>query len=214
MKLLRSVVLGTLTGLLIGCEDVEFENTPDDNDQNKTDSFLVDSMVGCNTDEEQALIDTIQAYRVSRGLSEIPISKALTFVADAHVKDLNENAPHEDDFNNCNMHSWSDSGNWSACCYTDDHEEAECMWDKPSELTDYKGNGYEIAFGASGITVSPKGAIQGWQNSPPHNNVILNKGQWQRYDWEAMGVSINEGFAVVWFGSNPDPEGGPDQCQQ
>ena len=45
----------------------------------------------------------------------------------------------------CNLHSWSDKGPWSACCYTPDHAQAQCMWDKPSELTNYPGNGYEIS---------------------------------------------------------------------
>jgi hypothetical protein len=177
MKFPSIIILIALILSLSACDDVEFDNSPDDNNQ-QTDSFLADSMVGCISPKEQALIDTIQAYRLSRGLPKVPISKALTVVADAHVKDLNENAPHEEG-SNCNMHSWSAVGSWSACCYTPDHDEAACMWDKPRELTDYEGNGYEIAYGASDITVSPKGAIRGWQTSYAHNNVILNKGQWR-----------------------------------
>lgn len=214
MKVFRFTALLTLLACLSGCDDGELGNTPADSDQQPADSFTADSLTGCNTDKEQALIDTIQAYRLSRGLPEIPVSRALTVVADAHVRDLNENAPHKDDFDNCNLHSWSDSGAWSGCCYTDDHDKAECMWDKPSELTAYEGNGYEIALGASDITVTPGGAIRGWQKSPAHNRVILNKGQWQAYDWGAMGVSIKKGFAVVWFGQQSDQKGSPDACSQ
>ena len=64
------------------------------------------------------------------------------YVAEAHVQDLSYNQPVG---GQCNMHSWSDRGSWSGCCYTDDHAASQCMWDKPRELTRYPGNGFEIA---------------------------------------------------------------------
>jgi hypothetical protein len=97
------------------------------------------------------------------------------------------------------MHSWSDAGTWSPCCYTDDHAESQCMWDKPRELTDYPGDGFEISYGAWGMPADPAGALAGWQSSPPHREVILNAGMWSDA-WQAVGIGIRGGYASVWFG--------------
>ena len=151
------------------------------------------------SNEETELYNIIMQYRYSKGLSKIPLSKSLTFVAQTHVKDLVNNKP---DVGNCNMHSWSNKGNWTPCCYTDDHARAKCMWDKPSELTSYKGNGYEISFGSSG-SVTALEALNGWKSSSGHNAVIINQGIWNR-SWQAIGIGIYKGFAVVWFGNERD----------
>lgn len=92
--------------------------------------------------EEQKLYDLVMQYRKELGLPAIPFSPSLTFVAQTHVKDLAINRP---DQGSCNTHSWSSNGKWSPVCYTKDHRQAQKMWNKPSELTDYKGKGYEIA---------------------------------------------------------------------
>ncbi len=160
------------------------------------------------TPEEQRLYDLIMQYRSTKGLPSIPLSPSLTFVAQQHVKDLNQNRP----FNgSCNMHSWSAAGKWSSCCYTSDHKEANCMWNKPKEMTGYPGNGYEIAHGYSnlssykGYDVNPSGALESWQNSPGHHAVMINSGMWSR-EWKAIGIGMYKDFAVVWFGHEPDNE--------
>jgi len=150
--------------------------------------------------EEEKLYTLIMDYRKGKGLPFIPLSSSLTKVAQAHVKDLHLNKP---DKNDCNMHSWSSKGAWSSCCYTDDHAEAECMWDKPREMTDYEGNGYEIAYGSYGMDASASGAIAGWVGSPGHLAVMINQGIWKS-PWNAIGIGIYEGFAVVWFGKEED----------
>jgi hypothetical protein len=45
-----------------------------------------------------------------------------------------------------NLHSWSVSTYWSGGAYTSDHKYPEIMWNKPGELTDFTGNGYENAY--------------------------------------------------------------------
>ena len=90
------------------------------------------------SEEEAKLYRLIMEYRSEKGLPVIALSKSLTKVAQIHVKDLNENYSGS---TSCNMHSWSNKGNWTACCYTSDHAQAECMWNKPRELTAYRGNG-------------------------------------------------------------------------
>ncbi len=163
----------------------------------------------CITPEEVRLYELIMAYRKSKRLPTIPCSASLTKVAQLHVRDLAENQPDQGD---CNMHSWSDKGSWSSCCYTSDHAQANCMWRKPSELTEYKGIGYEISYGASWASVTAEGALAGWKSSPGHNEVMINQGIWKE-KWNAVGIGIYKGYAVVWFGREKDPAGWPAKCE-
>lgn len=154
--------------------------------------------------EEEKLYKLLMKYRKQKDLPEIPISKSLTIVAQTHVKDLVENKP---DIEGCNAHSWSSNGKWSACCYTPDHKNAACMWNKPRELTIYNGNGYEIACGSnvccSDFVMTAEYALESWKNSPGHNAVIINQNGWAD-TWNAIGIGIYKGFAVVWFGNEPE----------
>jgi hypothetical protein len=147
------------------------------------------------------LIALVNDYRAENALPAIPASPSLCTVATAHVNDLFDNSPHTQP-GGCNLHSWSDQGPWTACCYTPDHAQAQCMWDKPGELTIYTGNGYENA--AAGVG-SPAQALALWQSSQPHNEVILNLGIWAGYPWQALGADVYQGYAVLWFGAEADP---------
>ena len=156
------------------------------------------------SNEETELYSIIMQYRYTKGLKNIPLSKSLTFVAQTHVKDLVNNNPHNDSFSsNCNGHSWSNKGSWTPCCYTSDHLRARCMWSKPSELTSYKGNGYEIGHWTSGIATA-EGALLGWKSSSGHNEVIINQGIWSDSNWQSIGICIYKGYAVAWFGEDRD----------
>ncbi len=173
----------------------------------KTISFLLLLMIPFEhyqaqvmTAEEGRLYDLIMEYRKSRKLTVIPKSPSLTIVAHTHVLDLATNQP---DKGQCNLHSWSAKGTWSPCCYTSDHGKASCMWKKPSELTDYKGNGYEISAWSS-ESITPEQALSMWKGSPGHNACVINSGMWKE-PWQAIGVGIHDGYAVVWFGNEPDP---------
>lgn len=151
--------------------------------------------------EEKKLYELIMEFRKEKGLPNIKLSNSLTFVAQTHVKDLQTNRL----FNStCNMHSWSNNGTWTPCCYTEDSPKASCMWDKPRELTSYKGNGYEISYGIHGASVTAAGALEGWKKSSGHNAVIINQGIWSDSNWNAIGVGISKGYAVVWFGKEYD----------
>lgn len=154
------------------------------------------------TAEEIELIDLVNEYRGENGLPAIPASPSLCIVGHTHAEDLATNAPHSAP--GCNLHSWSDVGPWTACCYTDDHAQAQCMWDKPSELTSYPGNGYENAAGGGG-ELTPQEALDLWKSSPGHNAVILNQGNWSDNAWGALGAGMYEGYAVLWFGEETDP---------
>lgn len=165
--------------------------------------FYVTSFSQEITSEEKQLYDLIMKYRQQKGLSKIPLSKSLTFVAKTHVKDLVDNKPN---VGKCNLHSWSNKGNWSPCCYTPDHAKAKGMWSKPSELTSYPGYGFEIACGGEGFEMTAEYALKSWKASNGHNAVILNANNWKKMKWNAIGIAIYNGFAVVWFGVEEDPD--------
>lgn len=161
--------------------------------------------------EEMKLYTLLMAHRKANGLASIPLSPSLTTVAKTHVHDLVANRPVT---KQCNMHSWSGKGKgaWSACCYTEDHARSSCMWNKPKELTSYKGNGYEISHGQGQAGASDKNAyrasaedaLKGWKSSGGHNAVIVNSGIWSSSKWQAVGVGIQGGYAVAWFGHEKD----------
>lgn len=48
-------------------------------------------------------------------------------------------------------------------------------------------------------------ALEGWKHSPGHNAVILNQDIWADHPWGAIGADIHAGYAVLWFGEEPDP---------
>lgn len=165
--------------------------------------LFVGAVAGAQTGSAPAdrLAHLINAFRLSQGLPEISISPRLTQVAQAHVQDLEQARP----AGQCNGHSWSAAGPWSACCYTADHAQAQCMWDKPREITRsaYPGPGFEIVFWASG-QATPEKALERWKVSNGHRDVILSRGVWSRTPWQAMGTAVSAHHAVVWFGESPD----------
>jgi hypothetical protein len=153
------------------------------------------------------LANAINKYRAQHGLAAIPISKALSQVGETHARDLRE-SPKLDP--KCNGHSWSSKGPWTSCCYTPDHAQAKCMWSKPAEITAFKGTGFEITIGQPGdvnagtVLDAPK-AIAMWEGSSLHNDVLLNRGPWQKMTWRAMGAGIIDSHACAWFSDQADP---------
>lgn len=152
-------------------------------------------------DPSERLTDLIFDYRAQNGLPAIAMSPSLDKVASLHVADLERHVPG----GQCNNHSWSVNGRWSACCYTRDHAQARCMWDKPREITRgaYQGHGFEIVCWSSD-RMTPERAMTCWQRSAVHHNVILNRGAWRDTAWRAMGVRMSEHYAVLWLGMESD----------
>jgi len=156
----------------------------------------------CISTEEMKLYDLIMKYRKSKGLKSIPFSGKLTQVAQTHARDLSENYVF-DQSNKCNPHSWSDKGKWSACCYTSDHKQAKCMWDKPNEIAGYPGSGFEIAYYSS-LGANAQEGIDGWKLSPGHNPLLINLDSWSKVKWNAIGIAIYKEYGLVWFGEVVD----------
>ncbi len=168
----------------------------------------------CLSKTEKEVARLINQYRVSKGLHAIPLSVSLSHVARVHAQDQTQNHKYK---NRCNLHSWGDSDKWTSCCYTADHKQAQCMWDKPRELTKYQGDGFEISYFSTYNYSTPtefaQDALQGWKNSPGHNNMIINLNEWKRSYWKAMGVGVYGDYINVWFGKIDDPAGAPN-CEE
>lgn len=166
---------------------------------------------------EYDLYELIMAYRATAGLPRIPLSTSLTIVAGRHTLDTVFNIweagvtlPDE-----ANLHSWSDA------IYYADHSLAPNMWEAPQRLgTSYTGSGYEIS--AAGQP-SIEAALEGWQGSTGHDNVIMNRDSWANIEWNAIGIGVYQpeggydsskpfGGTIyhVWFGRVEDPAGLPD----
>lgn len=162
----------------------------------------------CISDAELHLYRLINEYRLAAGLEIIPMSKSLSYVAHVHVRDLFENRP---DFQSCNLHSWSDKGNWTPCCYAKDPNRTNCMWNKPREITNYMGNGQELILWEN-IPATPLSAFDQWRNYDLTNDMLLNQGRWSEKNWKALGVAIFEGYASIWFGEVADDKEPTIKC--
>lgn len=151
---------------------------------------------------ELELAKRVNEYRARHGQRSIPWSRSLSHVARAHAKDLETNPPKA----SCMIHSWSDSGDWEPCCYSPDHAQASCMWNKPHEISSYSGVGFEIAY-LHTAGARPELALKAWRESEHHRAVLLNRGKWSDNIWRAMGAGVVGDYAVVWFGEEWDPAG-------
>ncbi|MCU0568949.1 MAG: CAP domain-containing protein [Oculatellaceae cyanobacterium Prado106] len=148
--------------------------------------------------QEAKLARMVNRYRVQNGLPRIPLSKALSTVANRHVRDLTRHGF------TVSLHGWSDApydGNNPATYPS--------MWEAPQRLrTGYPGNGYENAYWNSGGAKAAN-SFNAWKNSPPHNDLMLNLKGWQRLNWRSLGVGIQGNYAVLWVGEQADPTGKP-----
>lgn len=160
--------------------------------------------------DELALYHLINDYRVSNGFDPIALSASLTLTAGRHALDTLYNIwdaglqlP-----SGAGLHSWSDAP------YYDDHSDPDVMWYAPDRLgTGYSTASYEIS--AAGFA-TVQDAMTGWMGSTPHNDVILNLGNWASQDFNAIGIGVEDDPSVtdysgkiyhVWFGTVLDPAG-------
>ena len=154
----------------------------------------------CISSDALILFNMINDFRRSNKLPVIPLSRSLCFVATLRIDDLRSANAAEND---CGVHSWSDKGNWKSCCYSKDPARIACMSNKPKELTGYQGSGYEVVYWSE-ETAIPIAAMELWRSTPISESVFLNQDKWQARQWKAMGVALNDGYAIVWLGDKPD----------
>jgi len=164
----------------------------------------------CLTDDEYRLYELINAHRILNDMKVIPLSASLSFVARTHVIDLFTNHP---DTSICNLNSWSDKGEWTACCHNKYVPVEECIRNKPKELTNYSGEGYELTYAEIFNTRSDT-VFRFWKKIDEANDFLLNTGSWEDKSWRAMGVGIYKNYAVVWMGTKTDPSATPETCSK
>lgn len=162
----------------------------------------------CISAQEKALFDKINQLRKVYGKKPLKLSASLSYVAKVHVDDLLKNNP---DTSVCNLSSWSDKGNWKACCYNPYVPKQDCMWDKPKELTPYPYRGYEIA-GYFEEEFNADSVIDLWSKEGEAVNILISEGEYSNKDWVCMGVGMNNNFVSVWLGQRADGTGAPNVC--
>jgi hypothetical protein len=142
--------------------------------------------------QEQILAAQINAHREDAGLPPIPVSPALTKVANRHVRDLVLNVRRL-------------SNSWSDCAYAEGNLPTyPCMWGAPQRLkTGYPDTAVEIAYSSSDAATA-EGAFQQWAGGR-QNDLLLSRGQHAGKNWQALGVAIHHEYAVAWFGEAADP---------
>ncbi len=154
----------------------------------------------CLSSDEKVLVDAVNAFREAHGLQAVALSRALCYVADVHAKDLYFNY---DERSGKSMHSWSHKGRWKGCSYENPRTDGRCMHNKPSELTDYKGLGFELAYydntGSAGMN-----AYEAWIRHEKNRAFLLNEGTYLSFDWNAVGIKIFKGYVLLWFGTTVD----------
>jgi hypothetical protein len=162
----------------------------------------------CISADEYRLYQLINTLRTVNDMPAIDLSASLSHVAHLHISDLIQNHP---DTSICNLHSWSDKGEWTTCCYQAYVPNQDCMWDKPKELTPYKCRGYELAYWGS-EEIIPDSLMKLWMRIPEVQDMLLNRGTYEKKKWLAAGVGIQKGYAVVWFGQVKDKLATPKIC--
>lgn len=162
----------------------------------------------CLSEEEISLANSINKLRQQNDLEAVKLSQSLSYVADVHTKDLYF---HFDPYGACGLYLWSDEGRWAPCCPAGDEEDLECMYDKPHELTGYRSKGYEAVF-YNNTGMTDRLALEYLKQDSSSLDLVLNTGRYTEKKWNAMGISVFEGFASVWFGELMDKKGEPALC--
>lgn len=163
----------------------------------------------CISESENNLLNRINLFRVENGKNEISNSLSLSYVASLHADDLLNNHP---DTSICLLSSWSDKGNWKACCYNKYTECQDCMWDKPKELTQFTYRGYELAmYFENDFNVDSIMAMI--LSSDDARDMILTNGNYKKKKWICGGVGINKNYVSIWFAQRADKYGNAKVCK-
>lgn len=156
----------------------------------------------CITQQEYRLFRMINEYRARLTLDPIPLSKSLCYVAKTHATDLSINYPMGE---GCNMHSWSDKGDWKAFCFPADQDRKNDVKDKAKELTSYPGKAWEITYWDN-TELDLNLVLEFWRSISYTTNMMTNSGEWENMVWKSMGVGIENGYVLLWFGQDVDVE--------
>ena len=144
--------------------------------------------------EEIRLHQLINDYRARQGLPSILYSASLSLVANRHARDLEENVHQL-------THSFSD------CYYNEQNVNTfTCMWQAPQRLkTQYPGRGFELSYYIGTGAAVADDVLASWQKDPYVNSLLVNQGPWAQTHWNAIGLGVYQGYALVWLGAESDP---------
>jgi len=156
----------------------------------------------CMTQDEYRLFSLINEYRTKLALNTIPLSKSLSYVAKTHAKDLAGNFNPASD---CNMHSWSDKGNWKPFCFPKDQNRKHDVKDKAKELSNYPGKAWELTYWENS-KADLDFVLDFWMSIPYTADMISSSNAWEKKEWKSMGVGIQDGYVLVWMGTDVDVE--------
>lgn len=162
----------------------------------------------CVTASEADLFNMVNQLRLDYGKSKMQFSASLSYVAKMHVNDLQNNNP---DTSICNLSSWSNNGNWTACCFTKYAHNPDCMWDKPKELTSFPYRGYEMVTLIQG-DYNNDTVINLWSNSKNVLDMILARGTYSQKKWICGGIAKSDNYVALWFAQRKDKLGEPEVC--
>ena len=143
-----------------------------------------------NSPDEQALYDLVNKYRAANGLPAIRLSPSLSMVGNRHIIDLVQNVR-------------SFTHGWSNCPYDINIEATwPCVSDSPKRLNSgYSGQAFETLYRTAGGKATPTQALEAWKKSKLHNSIILNLDGFRDMPWDEVGVAMDSGYAMLWFGS-------------
>lgn len=156
----------------------------------------------CISQKEYDLYQVINKYRSDLSLDAIPLSNSLSYVAKKHAADLVANYPLED---GCNMHSWSDKGDWKPFCFPADQSRKNDVKDKAMELTNYTGKAWELTYWDN-IDITAEEVLSFWNSIPATAAMLSNTDKWSDVVWNSIGIGMNEGYVLVWLGKKEDVE--------
>lgn len=162
----------------------------------------------CISKEEFQLYELINEYRKSFALPPISLSKSLSYVAIAHARDL---ASFYNPDSVCNMHSWSNKGRWTPICFPSQQSRKNNVRLKAIEIIGYPAEAYEITYW-SNVEKMPRQILSFWREKKVSADMLLNRNEWKSSAWKAIGVGIEEGYAVVWLGKVVDYEVSTPVC--
>jgi hypothetical protein len=75
----------------------------------------------------------------------------------------------------------------------------------------YNVAAYELAYEWAGGPFSAIRALDMFVANPDHKKFILQEDTWSDFKWRAIGASVGDRYAYIWFGTLVDPNGDFDQ---
>lgn len=156
----------------------------------------------CISSQEYQLYQLINDYRKAHSLAPLALSKSLSYVAKTHTHDL---AMNYKSGTTCNMHSWSDKGRWTPICFPSEQSKKNNVWLKAKEIVGYPSEAREITYWSNTENEASQ-IVEFWSENKASADLLLNQNEWVSVSWKAMGIGMEDGYAVLLLGKAIDTE--------